>query len=196
MAQRTAIRNVLTTCGFTVAAERNFIMGNAGIYRWTAFTLIGYDDLASIAKNASCHNVPFSIGVLKLKCLTALKFWTEDKIRMNENHAPAQFTRAVITTYIKLYAAFVTANDDNVEFVNGPQLNKEDWVGFESGTNECLASLQGSGGVPLSYMLRNDLLRPHITVTSLRETKIFWNAPFLGPDFDADNHRVWAYLAH
>ena len=24
--------------------------------------------------------------------------------------------------------------------------------------------------------------------------KIFWNAPFFGPDFDADNARVWAYL--
>ena len=26
--------------------------------------------------------------------------------------------------------------------------------------------------------------------------KIFWNAPFLSPDFDADNARVWAYLAN
>ena len=45
-------------------------------------------------------------------------------------------------------------------------------------------------------MLRDDLLCTRITVTSRRGTKIFWNTPFLGPDFDADNQRVWTYLAH
>ena len=92
MAQQTAIPSVLTTCGFTLAPEGNFIMGNEGLDRWTNFTLIGYGDLASIAKSASRHTPPFSIGVLKLKCLTALKFWIEDKIRMNEPRVAAHFT--------------------------------------------------------------------------------------------------------
>ena len=86
MVQRTAIGAVLSICGFNTAAQRNFFMDNEGLDRWTAFSLIGYDDLASIAKNASRHSVPFLIGVLKLKCLAALKFWTEDKTRMNEPH--------------------------------------------------------------------------------------------------------------
>ena len=86
MAQRTAIGAVLTTCSFTLAVEHNFVMRNKGLDCWTAFSLIGYDDLESVAKNLSRHTVPFSIGVLKLKCLAALKFWTEDKTRMNEPH--------------------------------------------------------------------------------------------------------------
>ena len=86
--------------------------------------------------------------------LAALKFLIEDKIRMNEPHVAGHFTCPVMTNYIKLYAAFIAAKDENVEFVNGPQLDKDDWVTFETGTNECLTSLQSSGGVPLSYMLR------------------------------------------
>ena len=48
---------------------------------------------------------------------------------MNESHAAAEFTQATMRTYIQLYVAFVTAKDDNIEFVNGPQFDKEDWIG-------------------------------------------------------------------
>ena len=100
MANQTAIGAVLTTCGFTLAPERDFIMGNEGLDHWTAFTLIGHDDLASIAKIALCHNTSFSIGVLKLNCLAALKFWITDKIRMKKNHVTTQYTYTPITMYI------------------------------------------------------------------------------------------------
>ena len=166
MAQRTAIINVLTTCGFGIAGERNFIINNEGLDRFLSFTMITYEDLANIAKNASRHTPPFSIGVLRMKILAALKFWIEDKIRMNEPHVANQFTRPVMTDYIKLYAAFVAAQDENAEFVNGPQLDKDDWVNFETETYECLTLLQSSGGVKLSYILRDELLRPTVTVNS------------------------------
>ena len=52
------------------------------------------------------------------------------------------------------------------KLVHGPQLNTDDWSGFETGTIECLGSIQGSGGVPLSYMLKDDVLRPPITIAS------------------------------
>ena len=105
-------------------------MENEGFDSWTSFSLICYDDLPSTAKNATRHTAPFLIGILKLKCLAALKFWIKDKTRMNEPHIAAEFTGATMTVYIKLYSAYVTAKDDNIEFVNGPQLDKEDWVGL------------------------------------------------------------------
>ena len=39
---------------------------------------------------------------------------------MNETHAAEDFILDVLTTYIWLYAAFVAAKDDNVEFINVP----------------------------------------------------------------------------
>ena len=121
MAQRTAITPVLTTCGFT--AQRTYIMTNEGLDRWTNFTMVDFDNLTNIAKQASCYTAPFTVGILKLKCLKALKFWIEDKIRMNERPVANHFTQDVLTNYIRLYAAFVAAIGDNVEFVVGLQLD-------------------------------------------------------------------------
>ena len=153
--QRTAMINVLITCGFGIAGERNFTINNEGLDRFLSFTMISYEDLAHIAKMHLVNNLPpppaFSIGVLKIKMLTALKFWIEDKIRMNEPHVAGHFTRQVMTNYIKLYAAFVANKVENAKYVNGPQLDKDDWVNFEIGRYECLTSLQSSGGVKLSY---------------------------------------------
>ena len=56
--QRTAMINVLTTCGFGIAAQRNFIINDEGLDRFLSFTMISYEDLAHIAKNASHHTPP------------------------------------------------------------------------------------------------------------------------------------------
>ena len=92
-------------------------MGNEGLDCWTSFTLIDFDDLASISKSASRHTTPFTIGVLKLKCLTAVKFWIEDKIRMNETPVVAAFTQDVLTTYIWLYATFTAVKKITSSFL-------------------------------------------------------------------------------
>ena len=121
MANRAAINTVLTICGFRIAPQRNFILDCEGLDSWTSFTLIDYDDLPSIAKNASRHTAPFAISIFQLKYLATLKFWIEDLIRMNGTHAAAAaFTRPTMLAYIQLYAAYTKAKDDNVEFVNGP----------------------------------------------------------------------------
>ena len=130
----------------------------------------------------------------KQKRLTALKFWIEDVIRMNEiPHTAASFTPQILFEYIKLYAAYVKAKVESVEFVYGPQFDPDIWIDFITGTVECLASIQGHNGVPLSYLLRDDNHRPVLTVASDRNTKIFWHAPLTGTDFTHDNRRVWTY---
>ena len=183
-------------CGFTIAAQRDFILTTEGLDSWVAFTSIDYDDFASISKNVSRHTAPFSLGVLKQKRLSALKFWIEDAIRMNElPHTAAGFTPEILVEYIELYAAYVKEKVASVEFVNGPQFDPNDWVVFETGTEECLSVIQSHNGVPLSYLLRDDTCRPILTVASDRDTKIFWHALFTGTAFTHDNKRVWTYLA-
>ena len=96
---------------------------------------------------------------------------------------------------IELYAAYVKAKVESVEFVNGPQFDPDHWVEFETGTEECLTSIQGNNGVPLSYLLRDNRCQLTITVASDRNIKIFWHAPLTGTDFNQDNKRVWTYMA-
>ena len=35
----------------------------------------------------------------------------------------------------------VKAKVESVEFVNGPQFDPDEWIGFETGTEKCLASI-------------------------------------------------------
>ena len=84
-------------------------MTNEGLDRWGSFTMIEFTDFVDITKSASRHTAPFTIGFLRFKGLKALKFWIEDKLRMNEPSASVGFTRAVLTEYTKLYASAVSA---------------------------------------------------------------------------------------
>ena len=113
---------------------------------------------------------------------------------MNEPHVAYQL-RQDFTPYINLYQAFIAAGINNDHVIHGPQFNMNDWSGFKTGTIDYLGSIQGSEGVPLSYILRDDILRPEITTDSLRDTKILWNAPLVATNFNTDNHRIWTYLA-
>ena len=120
MASWAAINTVLTVYGFSIGPQRNFILNTEGLDSWLAFKLIDHDDFSSISKNTSRHIPPFSLGVLKQKRLSALKFWIEDKARMSEVPAAADFTAPVLAEYIELYDAYVKAKVASVEFVNGP----------------------------------------------------------------------------
>lgn len=77
----------------------------------------------------------------------------------------------------------------------GPNLNPADWHSFSNGSEESLGTLMGKDGVPLSYIIRDDNLRPVIGPTTTRATKIFWGAQFRGPSCCQDQNRVWGYLA-
>ena len=111
-------------------------------------------------------------------------------IQMNEPHTAAAFTPQVMLDYIKLYVAYVKAKVESVEFVNDPQIDPDHWVEFETGTEECLVSIQCNNGVPLSYLPRDNNCRPTLTVASDHNIKIFWHAPLTETDFNHDNKRV------
>ena len=151
------INTTLQVCGFIVAAQKNLILTTEGLNSWVAFTLIDYDDFAGISKNASHHTAPFLLRVLKQKRLSALKFWIEDAVQMNElPHTATAFTPHVLVEYIELYAAYVKAKVASVEFVNGPQFDPNDWVVFKTGTIECLSVTQSHNRVPIFYLLRDN----------------------------------------
>ena len=183
------MRDALSTCGFTNVTQLNFIVDNKGFNRWIVFTLIDFDALTIIREFT-----PFPISSTKLLCLAVLKFWIEDKIRMNKPHIAYQF-RQDITMYINLYQTFIAAGINNDHVIYGPQFNMNDWSVFKTGTIDYLGSIQDNGGVPLSYILRNDVHHPGTTNASLRDTKILLNAPLADNNFNTDNHPVWTYLS-
>ena len=79
---------------------------------------------------------------------------------------------------------------------NGPKFSVNNFDEYYSETKQVLRSILGVGGVPLSYVIRNMKCRPRNSALSgfTRDTKIYWKAPLVGANFEADNHRVWMYL--
>ena len=75
----------------------------------------------------------------------------------------------------------------------GLSLGPTDWNFFSNGTEESFGTLIGKDGVPFSYIIRDDNLRPTIGPTTTRASKIFWCAKFTGPSFCQDQNCVWGY---
>ena len=46
----------------------------------------------------------------------------------------------------------------------------------------------------MTYIIRDDNLRPGIGPNTTRAEKIFWGAQFTGPSYRKDQDRVWEYL--
>ena len=113
---------------------------------------------------------------------------------MGEVPSHTDFTPAVLLEYIQLYAVTSGATE-NTEFLVGPNLDPTDWNSFSNGTEESLGTLIGKDGVPLSYIIRDNHLRPAIGPTTSCASKLFWCAKFAGPSFRQDQARVWGYLA-
>ena len=98
---------------------------------------------------------------------------------MDEVICHIDFTTAVLHEYVQLYAVTSTTANDNVEFVVRQKHDPTDWDTFANGTEGCLGMLLGNGGVPLSYMIRDDPLRPDIDpATTSHLVKLYWNAKF------------------
>ena len=161
------IKEALKTCGFTDPTHRNFIVHTKNFSCWGSFTLVNFDALTTLRAT-----VTFNISVTKLFCFAILKFLIEDKIRMNEPHFASQF-RQDIDQYFQLYQTFVTAKNNSNLVPHGPQFSSDDWNGFKTGTKDYLGLILGSGGVPLSYVIRGNADRPIIASGSSRHNKIY-----------------------
>ena len=93
-------------------------------------------------------------------------------------------------TILSCTQPYVKAKVESVEFVNGPQFDLDDWIEFETGTEKCLASIQGNNGVPLSYLLKDNRRRPTITVASNRDDEShFCKIIYI-------NYTVWTYISY
>ena len=79
---------------------------------------------------------------------------------------------------------------------NGPKFSVYNFGEFYSGSKQVLRSILGVGGVPLSYVIQNMKCRPRNSALHgfTRSKEIYWKAPLVGANFEADYYRVWMYL--
>ena len=114
---------------------------------------------------------------------------------MKERITSNNFKQEIIQ-YFPIYQTFLTAQNTSCIMPNGPKFSVNGYDEFNSGTKQVLQSVLGSGGAPLSYVIRNMKCRPRNSALRLstRCNKIYWKAPLCGAVYNADNLCVLTYL--
>ena len=188
--ERQFIKASLLTCRFKSRECRDFIV-DTEFGTWGSFYSVDSNVFATLRGRLAAAG--FDITATQMLNLSVLKFYVEDKHRMKENFTSEDFKQE-IQQYFPLYQTFLTAQSTSHTIPNGPKFSVNGFTEFKLGTIKILQSVLGDGGAPLSYVIRNNKDRPHITRDNTRRTKIYWKAPMRGLVFDADNRRVWTYL--
>ena len=189
--ERRHIKASLIICGFESRECRDFIV-DTEFSTWRSFVSVYSHVIATLGARLAAAG--FVVTATQMLNLSVLKFWVEDKYRMKENWIDSRDFEREIQQYFPIYQTFLIAQSTRHIIPNGPKFSVNDFTEFSLGTKEILQSVLGNGGAPLSYVIRNDKVRPRFTCDTTRRTKIYWKAPMRGPVFDADNRRVWRYL--
>ena len=194
--ERRFIKASLLTCGFKDPDCRDFIVGTE-FGTWRSFYSVDPNVFATLRGRLA--GAGFDCTAIQMLNLSVLKFYVEDKHRMKEYFTSNDFKRE-IQQYFTIYQDFLTAKSMSHTIPIGPKFSVDGWYEFSLGTERILQSILGDGGAPLSHVIRNNKVRPHISGDNTRNrhiprsTKIYWKAPMRGTVFDADNRRVWTYL--
>ena len=188
------IKACLSVCGITVVAQQNYLIDQEGLLAFDSFCIIQAKDFDMVASRAAKHTPPFTLGVVKIRSLRALKFWIEDQIRFDATATirHLQFNTATLKEYVLIGD---NEEQDENEIAIGPILDPLDWEAFDTGTYKYLNTRIGRGGAPISYVIRDDTTRPDDVDIVTRADKIYWNAQLTGAVFDHDRTRVWGYLS-
>ena len=84
-----------------------------------------------VASRAANHTPPFTLGVVKIRSLRALKFWIEDQIRFDATIRHLQFNLPTLKEYVLIGD---NEEQDEKEIAIGPILDPLDWEAFDTGT--------------------------------------------------------------
>ena len=108
VAERQQMIALLNMCNITIVRQVSFLIDNQGLSSFANIRLLEVSDFDQIASDTSSIRPTvraFQIGMFRLKCLKALKFWVDDQI--NQGTAAnlidyTSFTRATRDEYILL----------------------------------------------------------------------------------------------
>ena len=187
---------LLKACGISKAAELKYLKEDQGLRFFADWLAMEESDFRDISRTVTkLPTAPFSISVVSVKKLVALKTWINDQVLMGgklDNIDVSGFKTSVIRDYIRIAYKSETANSE----ISKPDslTDNGDWVSWRELFTAYLQTVTGEQGCSLWYIVRLDAEKP-TTITGLtREQRIFWNAPHTGFGFEEDNKVVFQLL--
>jgi hypothetical protein len=180
----------LAVCGLTWSDQLRNSLLLEGLTSFQNMASLNSRDIDSMAKNMTARNLNqggFRIGTVHVKHLKALNFWIRDLQRQQLPVPQEGFTAADLAD--SLARLEIETATEEVPVKDPPKFTGDNWVDWCPAMINKLASLRGSSGISLDYIVRN----PDLTVDDFAEgerDRRIYAAPLEGPNFDADNLRV------
>ena len=152
------IKACLSLCGITVAAQQNNLIDQEGLSSFDSFCIIQAKNFDMVASRATKHTPPFTLGVVKIRSLRALRFWIEDQIRFDATATirHLQFTTARLREYILIGD---NEEQDETEIPIGPVHMNTSRLELDAVVLLYLMSSEMIQPVPMLWILSLELTR-------------------------------------
>lgn len=180
----------LEVCGLADSQQLRVALVLEGLTSFQRMGSLNAKDIDGMAKNMTARPLSqggYRIGTVHVKHLKALNFWVHDLQRQQLPIPAAGFTAADLSDSLARMEIESTTEEAPVK--DPPKFTGDNWVDWCPAMINKLASLRGSNGIPLDYIVRN----PEFTATDFAEGergRRIYAAPLTGPHFNADNLRV------
>ncbi len=185
----------LNICGIT--APQMVAMLREGYVSLKDFALNQYKDISKFAKLVQAlpearGGVIFGqVHIIKLK---ALLYWLKDKTRRGLAIIWQEFTHQELTLAAAAFTREEKRKDADAATVEVPTKFQphtlRGWNTFNRELENYLASIRGTSGIPLVYVIRK-LHNPTDPVPTNATQRLIWEAPLYGGDYELDRKTVY-----
>ncbi|GAX09610.1 hypothetical protein FisN_38Lu038 [Fistulifera solaris] len=185
-------RFVLVQCGMT-NAQITSLMGN-DIVCLEDLAEIKEDDIdehLKILSRASQNRGGMVLGLGVVPKVKALVSLLHELTRSGDGILDAYKVSMPYLREWQKESKAVVIGDDKVDVTLPEKFDHKDWVSFKDGLENYFRQTKGTRKIPLFYVIRGET-HPE-GVLSFTEARM-WNARHNGPEYDADNARVYQQL--
>ena len=185
------VDTVLLSAGLTAA--QIVAIRTEGFERLNDFLTISNKEITDMASRLTSLPVVRGgtrIGVIHIKKLQAIAYWVRDCHNRNQIPDAGAFDAATLLCCQHESAIRKQKRDDPTDAdVKSPgKFKANEWVDWEMKLNNYLATLNGSSGIPLNYVICNE------NDPDRNPNALVWQAPLTGTVFNTDAETIFRII--
>ncbi len=185
----------LSRLGFVQAIRDEFIQ----ISRCTDMAMLGLlstDQVARACKRVNQANPAAPLSTMQEQLLMSMHFWVANKQRLQQLFDLEAFTMIIMLNQAQVMRQQLEdkARSDGESTARAPNKFKtaSSWKTFSEAFETYLGQLNGSGRIPLSYVIREQAAADPLAAYPTTQAQLIALAPLIGDSYNHDNARVLA----
>jgi len=189
------VQAALAVCGVTAAATRTRIIDNEGFASLEDLSVLENDkDVDEMAKRLAARTLAdgrVNLGMVQIKRIQALAWWTHDQIKHGQALVAADFDVAALNSAMERKRVEKERESGDVAVEDLAKFDPDDFDVHEDAFPGLLAQTCGVMGEPIHCVVRPQVAPDHFVDAA--EERMF-QLPMHGPSFEDDNRTVFRKL--